>query len=245
MSKVDYNDVARRYDANPIRLQAEADPAISAGARRVLDLACGTGTYLAAQTRAFAGQGVAFCGVDASEGMLAVARGKLPPTCELRHGRAEAIPYADAAFDYVTARFAFHHFADKAKALGEMARVLAPGGRLSLVNLVPELSPTWWLYRYFPESIATDQDRFWPFELIREALAARGFTAAVKTWPVGPMALEAAVAEARNRETSQLVLISDAAYARGLSALEAELARAPGTIIDSGLILGELAAYRS
>ena len=70
-------------------------------------------------------------GLDINEGMLAVARRKAPGI-EWRHGAAEALPFDDAAFDVVVSQFGLMFFQDRAKAIGEMLRVLRPGGRLAV-----------------------------------------------------------------------------------------------------------------
>jgi ubiquinone/menaquinone biosynthesis C-methylase UbiE len=53
---------------------------------------------------------------------------------ETRQGAAEALPFVDASFDIVTVRQAPHHFADIRRAVGEMARVVRPGGRVVVVD---------------------------------------------------------------------------------------------------------------
>ncbi|MDN4595404.1 class I SAM-dependent methyltransferase [Polycladomyces subterraneus] len=49
-------------------------------------------------------------------------------------GDAENLPFEEASFDLVTCRFAAHHFPDLKKAVGEIARVLKPGGIFLLVD---------------------------------------------------------------------------------------------------------------
>ena len=57
----------------------------------------------------------------------------------VRQGAAESLPFPDASFDIVACRMTTHHFAALPRAVGEMARVLAPGGRLLIVDtMVPE-----------------------------------------------------------------------------------------------------------
>jgi SAM-dependent methyltransferase len=52
---------------------------------------------------------------------------------------AEQLPFLDASFELVTVRIAPHHYADAARAVREMARVLVPGGRLVVIdNIAPE-----------------------------------------------------------------------------------------------------------
>ncbi len=69
---------------------------------------------------------------------LAAARGLV--NLEARPADAEALPFADASFDLLTCRLAFHHFPNPRQALAEFARVLKPGGILGFTDniTVPE-----------------------------------------------------------------------------------------------------------
>ena len=80
MKKTDYSKIADRYDSNKIRHLIERDEMITGlpccRDLRVLDLGCGTGNYLQAQTRYFSGDNkrtIFWFGADASEDMLNVA----------------------------------------------------------------------------------------------------------------------------------------------------------------------------
>ena len=53
-------------------------------------------------------------------------------------GDATALPFADAQFDVVVCRFAFHHIDEPAQAAAEMARVARPGGLVAVVDMVSE-----------------------------------------------------------------------------------------------------------
>jgi len=106
------------------------DAASIASGQRVLDVACGTG----ALTVAVAGRvspGGAVLGLDANPEMLAVARRK-HPDIEWHDGRAELLPFADAAFDAVVSQFGLMFFDGRVAALREMQRVLRPGGHLAV-----------------------------------------------------------------------------------------------------------------
>ena len=70
-------------------------------------------------------------GLDAGAGMLGVAH-QLAPAVEWRQGTAESLPYADGSFDAVVSQFGLMFFDDRAAALREMLRVLAPGGWLAV-----------------------------------------------------------------------------------------------------------------
>lgn len=100
---------------------------------RVLDVACGTGVAARLAAEAVGATG-SVAGVDANPGMLAVARAATPAGLSItwHHGSAEALPVADVSVDVVLCSLGFQFFADKAGALREMRRVLAPGGRLAI-----------------------------------------------------------------------------------------------------------------
>ena len=66
-------------------------------------------------------------GIDPNEQMLAVARGKRGDV-EWQMGRAEALPFTNASFDAVVSQFALMFVESKSDAIGEMLRVLRPGG---------------------------------------------------------------------------------------------------------------------
>ncbi|MEQ9122955.1 MAG: methyltransferase domain-containing protein [Alphaproteobacteria bacterium] len=96
----------------------------------VLDVGCGTGALTAAAAAAVGPEG-AVVGLDANPEMLAVARRK-PFQARWREGRAEALPFEDAAFDAVMSQFACMFFDDRLAALREMLRVLKPGGCMAV-----------------------------------------------------------------------------------------------------------------
>lgn len=95
---------------------------------RVLDAGCGTGgAAILARER-----GAIVSGCDASEGMLNVARTRLPGA-DLRLAELENLPFADASFDAVLAINSLQFVADPAGGANELVRVTAPGGRIAVV----------------------------------------------------------------------------------------------------------------
>lgn len=102
------------------------------GGERVLDVGCGTGVLL--EQLASAVPGAALTGIDASAGMLRIARGRLAGKARLVRGFGEALPFVDAAFDAVVSSSAFHFFVEPRRALREMARVLRPAGQLVMTD---------------------------------------------------------------------------------------------------------------
>jgi len=97
---------------------------------RVLDVACGTGV-LAREAAARAGQSGRVVGLDPHAGMLAVAK-SASPVIDWELGTAEALPFPDCSFDAVVCQFGLMFFTDRDKAVHEMLRVLAPGGRCAV-----------------------------------------------------------------------------------------------------------------
>jgi ArsR family transcriptional regulator len=77
--------------------------------------------------------------VDRSGEMLQAARRRLRdfPTAEVRRGELEALPIADDELDAATLILVLHHLPDPAAALGEAHRVLKPGGRLVVADMLP------------------------------------------------------------------------------------------------------------
>ena len=99
------------------------------------DLGCGTGRISAALAP-WVEQVIA---VDGSAAMLAAARERLAErkNVRIREGELEKLPIADAQLDAATLFLALHHLPDPSRALAEARRVLKPGGRLVVVDMLP------------------------------------------------------------------------------------------------------------
>ena len=102
----------------------------------ILDIGCGTGRLLRAAAGRFPHAKLE--GVDAAEGMVKQAAASLPAGLQIRfqQATAESLPFADGSFDVVFSTMTFHHWADQQKAIGEVNRVLARGGRWLLADMV-------------------------------------------------------------------------------------------------------------
>jgi len=101
---------------------------------RVLDVACGTG-IVARRAAPRVGEDGSVVGFDINDGMLAVAKeaaADIHPSIEWRQGDATDLPFADERFDAVCCQQALQFFDDPVAAVGEMRRVLTPGGRVAL-----------------------------------------------------------------------------------------------------------------
>lgn len=125
----------RRQALVPLRA-ALLEVAGGARAGRLLDLACGTGAFLAEIKHNY--PRLAVTGIDLSAPYLAVARRRLAAWSRvtLAAANAEALPLADASVDIVTCVYLFHELPHRARqrVAGEIRRVLKPGGRVICVD---------------------------------------------------------------------------------------------------------------
>ena len=99
----------------------------------VLDLCTGTAGVAIDTARTF---GCRVVGVDLSDAMLRsarekVRRGRVRDNIDLVRGRAEGLPFPDACFDAVCFTFLLRYVEDPEATIGEIVRVLKPGGRLA------------------------------------------------------------------------------------------------------------------
>jgi SAM-dependent methyltransferase len=95
---------------------------------RVLDLGCGTG-IVARLLRERLGGAARLTGLDVNAGLLGVAR-RVVPELDWHEGNAMSLPFPNGAFDLVLSQQMLQFVPDRAKAVREIRRVLAPGGRL-------------------------------------------------------------------------------------------------------------------
>jgi ubiquinone/menaquinone biosynthesis C-methylase UbiE len=110
----------------------------------VLDVACGAGK-LVREIAPRVGRAV---GVDLSPGMIEEAcrrtEDEAPADAhriEFAVGPADLLPFGDGEFSAVVTTTSFHHFPDPAASVHEMARVLAPGGRVLIGDSIRDTPP--------------------------------------------------------------------------------------------------------
>ena len=102
---------------------------------RVLDVCCGTGDMTAALLKLRPAIAEPVVGLDFSAEMLERARRKYSGANAVWvKGDAMHLPYADGSFDLVTAAFGFRNLTNYAEGLAEIYRVLAPGGRVGILE---------------------------------------------------------------------------------------------------------------
>lgn len=95
-----------------------------------LDVGCGTGALTAAVAER--GAPARLAGIDPAAGFLELARERLGGAAELYRGDAQALPFADGAFDRVVSGLVLNFVPDQPRAVAEMARVTRPGGAAAL-----------------------------------------------------------------------------------------------------------------
>ena len=118
---------------------------------RILEVAVGTGRSLP-----YYPAGAAVTGIELSPAMLAIARQRatdLGRDVTLREADAERLPFDDASFDTVTCALALCTIPSPAAAIGEMRRVLAPGGRLLLLDHTGSTWPPLYVAQWLAERI--------------------------------------------------------------------------------------------
>jgi ubiquinone/menaquinone biosynthesis C-methylase UbiE len=239
-----YNSISdtydRRYEINPMKGVEGAlrDLIAEIGARRVLEIGCGTGHWL----KILASHADRIIGLDSSSGMLRRAMDLSKPI-ELVCGSADSIPFAGSAFDLIFVVNALHHFNDKQGFIERAPRLLRSGGALAMIGLdVPSANGHWVIYDYFPGAIEYDQARFPLWEEVISWMWAAGLV-------VQPLrTVEHICDEKRGRSilddhfiqrhgTSTLMGLTDAQYQAGIDRIKLAIAQAEAR--------GEEAAFKT
>jgi ubiquinone/menaquinone biosynthesis C-methylase UbiE len=195
-----------------------------------LDLGSGGGRFTPALAEAFGGP---VYGVEPADRMRRIAEADARhPAVSYLAGRAEAIPLAAAAADFVLMFLSWHHVAEKSAAAREIARVLKPRGRVILRSTFQERIPDHWWRGYFPRSWDVERAMF-PTEAETRALFEAAGLRTVESVRMelpfeGDMAQ--AVARLKLRAVSTFEHMTEAELAEGFARLDADLAK--GAIVQ-------------
>jgi SAM-dependent methyltransferase len=130
MARMTFNVAASAYDRFMGRYSVLLSPQMAdlVGVRagqRVLDVGCGPGALTAELVSRTGAANVA--AVDPSASFVDAARARHPDV-DIRLAGAEALPFDDDCFDAALAQLVVHFMTDPGRGIGEMARVVRPGG---------------------------------------------------------------------------------------------------------------------
>ncbi len=128
-------DAIRSLHVAESAVEARMRAMLGASIGRLVDIGTGTGRMI----ELFGPSADHAIGVDRSPEMLRLARTKLDgvDSCELRQGDISALPLGDQSADTVILHQVLHFIPAPEAALGEAARLLAPGGRLLIADFAP------------------------------------------------------------------------------------------------------------
>lgn len=136
-------DFQLRFREGPDAFDVAFDAVAEGEPRRVLEVGCGMGNFSERVARGTTAEVVA---TDLSPRMVELTRER---GLEARVADVQDLPFADGEFDCAVANAMLYHVDDVDGALGELARVLEPAGRLVAVTISAEhLAELWRLVRY-------------------------------------------------------------------------------------------------
>jgi ubiquinone/menaquinone biosynthesis C-methylase UbiE len=140
-----FTATARSYASSPVAVRREENETLLRLAApvpddRALDVGCGPGAVLAALAPVVRSA----TGVDLTAAMLEQARARLGAlfasrplgAVSLVRGAAERLPFRDGGFSLAVTTYTLHHFGDQRAVVRELARVVGPGGRVLIADLV-------------------------------------------------------------------------------------------------------------
>ncbi len=142
-----FDRVAANYRTSTVHAQGEEFARMVAladltGSEWVLDAGCGAGHT----AMAFAPHVAQVIALDFTPSMLAqvqrLAAERGSANVETRLGDVESLPFADGSFDRIVSRYSADHWPHPAQAVREFRRVLKPGGKLLLADVVGFDDPT-------------------------------------------------------------------------------------------------------
>lgn len=233
--KIDYDVLAAAYardrQVHP-RVLEQLAGAVPDGAR-VLEVGCGTGTYIIALA---AGTGADCWGSDPSEGMLEQARRRTSPV-RFQPGRAERIDAPASSFDLVFTVDVIHHIGDRSAFFRQAQRVTKRGGKICTVTdsaeVIRRRQP---LSTYFPATVEPELARYPRIAELESMMREAGFDQIAQgtvEWAYELNDLQ----PYRDKAYSALHLIPEAAFQRGLARMQRDLQAGPLSCVSRYTLL--------
>jgi len=191
----------------------------------VLDLGSGTGRFSPALAETFGGP---VYGVEPSERMRAIAQAQSRhPKVRYLAGEAADIPLPDASADLVLMFLSFHHVPDRLAAAREIARVLAPDGRVLVRSTFGGRIHDLWWRRFFPRTWEIEEGMFPTVEQTAAVFAEAGLGRSRLVQVEHPFEgdIAADVERIKLRAVSTFEHMDEAEIQEGFALMDAALAR--------------------
>jgi SAM-dependent methyltransferase len=239
----DFGARAARYDElrPPDRSWWEAfDVLVREGdlrGRRVLEVGCGTGQLAGALAERAAARVWA---VDSEPAMIEVASRRVPRSVGLKVAPAERLPFRADAFERAVLRLVVH-LLDRERALPELRRVLAPGGRAVVATFQPGHFEGFWLQPLFPSLGRIDRARFPAPAVLETELRAAGFAATrtVALTQQRTIGREEALERIRGKHISTFDLLDEDELTAGTKRAERELPAVVAVRLDWAIVVAD------
>jgi len=241
--RYDATSAPERYHRSRALISADVDRWVNlvqevlprAGSTLLIDLGCGTGRFTVPLAEQW---GASVIGVDPSQKMLReAAHHSRSRRIAYREGEAESIPLGANVAALIFMSNAIHHVKSLDQALREMWRVLQPHGIVFIRNYSLENLESLPYLQFFPEAMHISRNMIWPRSTWVEHFTSRGFAQLSQ----GTMLQEASpdfesyLRKIESRAYSDLALISDEAFARGIARMKEACAS-----LGSGSVLEEV-----
>lgn len=195
---------------------------------RLLDIGCGTGK----NTSLVAGIATCFAiGIDIDEGRINLAK-RINPHIEWKIANACNLPFEKDKFSAVEIIFAIQRFRNQLAVLREAYRVLESNGTITIATVSPRQLKNRLDFKFFPEALALELQRFSEVHAIEKILSEAGFTdITVKNYsePFMP-ADEQWLKWVEEKPYSSLRQISEQDFESGLTKLRSHIISAQQTV---------------
>jgi SAM-dependent methyltransferase len=208
--------------------------------RRVLEIGCGTGQLAAALAERIAARVWA---VDSEPAMVDVASRRVSRGVGLKVAPAERLPFRDGAFERAVLRLVVH-LVDRGRALPELRRVLAPGGRAVIATFQPAHFDGVWLQPFFPSVGRIDRERFPNPAVLEAELREAGFATARTEGLIQHRTIgrDEALERIHGRHISTFDLLAEDELAAGTERAEHELPERVDVRLEWAIVIADVDA---